>query len=56
MGNWSVYERESLESRPCPKCDSYTLSSPEPAVVANRRGPRPHVRMMTGLTKYRAAG
>ena len=30
MGNWSVYERETLESRPCPKCHSYTLSSPEP--------------------------
>ena len=55
MGNWSVYERETLESRPCPKCHSYTLSSPEPT-DAGRRPRRPHVLMMTGVPAYKAAG
>jgi hypothetical protein len=26
----SVYERESLESRPCPRCAAYTLSCHKP--------------------------
>jgi adenine-specific DNA methylase len=39
-GNWSVYEREAVESRPCPQCAAYTLSSPEPQKKANRFGPR----------------
>lgn len=30
VGNWSVYEREAIESRPCPECAAYTLKSPEP--------------------------
>jgi len=30
VGNWSEYERQSIESRPCPECDAYTLCSPEP--------------------------
>jgi hypothetical protein len=30
VGNWSEYERQAIESRPCPKCGAYTLSSPEP--------------------------
>lgn len=39
-GNWSAYERDAVESRPCPHCDAYTLSSPEPtAAPARRRAP-----------------
>ncbi|MGL6073092.1 MAG: hypothetical protein ACRC8S_02905 [Fimbriiglobus sp.] len=39
-GNWSEYERESLESRPCPTCQAYTLSCPEPtAPSVSRRSP-----------------
>lgn len=30
VGNWSEYERQAIESRPCPKCGAYTLCSPEP--------------------------
>ena len=30
VGNFSEYERQAIESRPCPKCGAYTLSSPEP--------------------------
>ena len=37
-GPWSSYESEATESRPCPHCDAYTLSSPEPtATPAGRR-------------------
>lgn len=35
-GNWSVYEREAVESRPCPCCGSYTLQSPEPKAAVRR--------------------
>ncbi len=39
-GTWSAYERDAVESRPCPHCDAYTLSSPEPtAAPASRRRP-----------------
>lgn len=39
-GTWSAYEREAMESRPCPHCDAYTLSSPEPTTPpARRRAP-----------------
>lgn len=55
LGNWSVYEREALESRPCPKCHSYTLSSPEPSSVKPRLR-RPQVRVMTTVPVYKAAG
>lgn len=41
IGNWSEYERQALESRPCPKCQAYTLSSPEPTVVGRKKGGRP---------------
>lgn len=30
VGTWSEYERQAIESRPCPRCGAYTLSSPEP--------------------------
>jgi hypothetical protein len=30
VGSFSEYERQAIESRPCPKCGAYTLSSPEP--------------------------
>gem|GEM_PF-3057248 len=55
VGNWSVYERESLESRPCPKCGSYTLSSPEPTVSVRRR-PRVHLESPPIAGLKRAAG
>ncbi|QEL15246.1 hypothetical protein PX52LOC_02161 [Limnoglobus roseus] len=41
VGIWSEYEREAIESRPCPKCQSYTLSSPEPAATARKTIRRP---------------
>jgi adenine-specific DNA methylase len=39
-GNWSAYEREAVESRPCPACGAYTLKSPEPEKKATRFAPR----------------
>lgn len=42
-GNWSAYEREATESRPCPHCAAYTLSSPEPTAVPAKRRPAPWV-------------
>jgi hypothetical protein len=30
VGHWSHYEREAIESRPCPACGAYALASPEP--------------------------
>jgi hypothetical protein len=42
VGNWSVYEREAIESRPCPACSAYTLKSPEPEAAkptCRRAGP-----------------
>lgn len=40
-GNWSAFEREAVESRPCPVCGAYTLRSPEPeAKKPTRFGPR----------------
>lgn len=30
VGSFSEYERQAIESRPCPKCGAYTLNSPEP--------------------------
>ncbi|MGL6095790.1 MAG: hypothetical protein ACRC7O_08360 [Fimbriiglobus sp.] len=30
-GNWSVYEREAVESRPCPCCSAYTLKGGDKA-------------------------
>ncbi len=41
-GNWSDYERQAVESRPCPCCGAYTLASPEPTPVKpTRRRPVP---------------
>lgn len=38
VGHWSHYEREAIESRPCPSCGAYALASPEPrASVKPRR-------------------
>lgn len=39
-GNWSEYERQSVESRPCPCCGAYTLTCPEPQRPAARAGKR----------------
>ena len=40
-GNWSAYEREAVESRPCPACGAYTLKCPEPEKkVVTRFAPR----------------
>lgn len=36
-GAWSEYERQAIESRPCPRCGAYTLASPEPAPGGKRR-------------------
>jgi len=30
QGHWSYFEREAIESRPCPACGAYALASPEP--------------------------
>jgi hypothetical protein len=30
-GHYSLYERQALESRPCPRCGAYTLCCQEPA-------------------------
>lgn len=40
-GNWSDYEREQIESRPCPCCSAYTLMSPEPRKPMATARPRP---------------
>ncbi len=37
----SDYEREAIESRPCPSCGAYTLSCPEPEPRGPRRGAVP---------------
>ena len=37
VGNWSEYERQAIESRPCPKCGAYTLSSPEPTKQTSKK-------------------
>ena len=55
IGNWSVYEREAVESRPCPKCHSYTLSSPEPAEHRHRPS-RPHFPSFAATPSRRRAG
>jgi len=31
VGNLSEYERQAVESRPCPCCGAYTLTCREPA-------------------------
>lgn len=41
VGNFSEYERQAIESRPCPKCGAYTLSSPEPTRPPGRNSTRP---------------
>ena len=38
FGCWSDYERQAVESRPCPECGAYTLASPEPKPLPARRG------------------
>ncbi len=38
-GFWSEYERQEIESRPCPCCGSYTLKSPEPKAPKHRSRP-----------------
>jgi hypothetical protein len=52
VGNWSDYEREAMESRPCPHCAAYTLSSPEPTPKPTRRKPW----MLAGYADARRAG
>jgi rRNA maturation endonuclease Nob1 len=37
VGHWSHYEREAIESRPCPSCGAYALASPEPRPNAQPR-------------------
>lgn len=37
VGSFSEYERQAIESRPCPKCGAYTLSSPEPTRPAGKK-------------------
>lgn len=37
VGSWSEYERQAIESRPCPKCGAYTLNSPEPTRPTGRK-------------------
>ena len=37
VGHWSEYERQAIESRPCPECGAYTLSSPEPTRQPSKR-------------------
>jgi len=51
-GTWSAYESEATESRPCPHCDAYTLSSPEPTASPATRRPAP----WSGRQTLRAAG
>ena len=42
-GNWSEYERQAIESRPCPRCGAYTLNSPAPTPppARGRKNPLP---------------
>jgi len=56
LGHWSTYEQQAIESRPCPECDCYTLSSPEPVrSTVKPRTRRPHLtRELT--TSARRAG
>ena len=56
LGHWSTYEQQAIESRPCPECDCYTLSSPEPVrSTVKPRTRRPHLtRELT--TSARLAG
>ena len=36
-GGVSDYERQAIESRPCPCCGAYTLACPEPGPAAPAR-------------------
>ena len=36
VGNMSEYERQAVESHPCPRCGAYTLSCREPHSVLGR--------------------
>jgi hypothetical protein len=38
VGNWSEYERQAIESRPCPKCGAYALCCPEPTRPTGKKG------------------
>ena len=40
LGEFSEYEREAIESRPCPRCGAYTLSCSGAEPVRTRRGTR----------------
>ncbi len=42
VGNYSEYERQAVESRPCPGCGGYTLVCREPQ-------PRPATRRAAGV-------
>jgi hypothetical protein len=37
VGAATVYERQSIESQPCPACGAYTLCCPEPVDGTPRR-------------------
>jgi hypothetical protein len=37
----SDYERQAIESRPCPCCGAYTLTCPTPKLVPGPRRERP---------------
>lgn len=39
-GNWSPLVRETLESKPCPKCGADALCCPEPVAGKRPRGRR----------------
>ncbi|HEY1187594.1 MAG TPA: hypothetical protein VGE74_08040 [Gemmata sp.] len=43
-GGLSDYERQAIESRPCPGCGAYTLSCSEPRPKPARRETREAVR------------
>jgi len=49
-GNWSDYERQSVESRPCPRCGAYTLKCPEPMK------PKPRLRVNKFAKAMQKAG
>jgi hypothetical protein len=43
VADTTVYERQSIESRPCPACGAYTLCCPEPSEPRRKR-PRKFLR------------
>lgn len=43
-GPLADYERQAIESKPCPACGAYTLSCAEPRSKAARHRPEPRTR------------